>query len=92
MLINWFFDKLFEYAKQKNIVTIEELLEDETDLFYKEGKNRKARCKVIKITYHSNTQKAIIAHTFPNQALSNAYERMQKYGAFCYKCWKNSQR
>lgn len=81
-----FFDKLFEYAKQKNIVTIEELLEDETDLFYKEGKNRKARCKVIKITYHSNTQKAIIAHTFPNQALSNAYERMQKYGAFCYDC------
>lgn len=86
------FEKLFKYAQQEKIATIETLLKDDMNLFLKEGKNRKARCTIVNINYNHKFQKALIAHTFPNQALSNAYEKMQKYGAFCYARWNNSQR
>ena len=33
--------------------------------------------------------KAVIAHTFPNQALPNAYSLMEKYGEFCYRVFKD---
>jgi hypothetical protein len=43
-------------------------------------------CSVITIHYHNNKPlRAIIANTFPNQALPNAYELMEMYGEFCYK-------
>ena len=32
--------------------------------------------------------KAIIAHTFPNQALPNAYDRMRKYGKYCWDLYE----
>ena len=35
-------------------------------------------------------QHAIIAHTFPNQSLPNAYEKMEKYGRFCFDVWKEA--
>ena len=55
----------------------------------KQGKkNRLAYCTPIKIKDgNGKTQKAIIAHTFPNRSLSNAYEKMKDYGEFCYDVW-----
>ena len=55
-------------------------------------------CRPITIKYRSQngthdcsqncSQNAIIAHTFPNRSLPNAYETMKKYGEFCYNVWK----
>lgn len=42
------------------------------------------KCKVIKIKYKGKKIKALIAHTFPHQALPNAYHLMEEYGKFCY--------
>lgn len=61
----------------------------------KVGKNeRLAYCTPIIIHQKDNgrTQRAIIAHTFPNQSLPNAYEKMEKYGSFCFKVWKETFR
>ena len=42
--------------------------------------------KVIEIHYkENNPQIALIAHTFPNQALGNALNIMYEYGKQCYK-------
>ena len=50
----------------------------------KEGGSLRGKCKVITMTYEGKTQKAMIAHTFPSQALCRAFALMQKYGQFCY--------
>ena len=50
----------------------------------KEGGSLRGKCKVITMTYQGKTQKAMIAHTFPSQALCRAFVLMQKYGQFCY--------
>lgn len=50
----------------------------------KEGGYLRGKCKVITMTYQGKTQKAMIAHTFPSQALCRAFALMQKYGEFCY--------
>lgn len=50
----------------------------------KEGGSLRGKCKVITMTYRGKTQKAMIAHTFPSQALCRAFALMQKYGKFCY--------
>ncbi len=56
---------------------------------------RLAYCSPIRIyekdKQGGNSQKAIIAHTFPNQALPNAYGKMIKYGGFCYEEFNKSQ-
>ena len=42
-------------------------------------------CSVITIHYKNNKPlRAIIANTFPNQALPNAFALMELYGEFCY--------
>ena len=48
--------------------------------------NKSAFCTPITIRQIDNgkQQNAIIAHTFPNQSLPNAYERMEEYGRFCF--------
>ena len=53
--------------------------------------NKNAYCTPIKILQKNNgkEQKAIIAHTFPNQSLPNAYDKMEEYGSFCFDVWKN---
>lgn len=56
-------------------------------------KERLAHCTPIIIHQKDNgnpPQNAIIAHTFPNQSLPNAYERMEKYGRFCFDEWKKA--
>lgn len=56
----------------------------------KEGGSLRGKCKVITITYQGQTQKAMIAHTFPSQALCRAFRLMQKYGQFCYTIWRDN--
>lgn len=50
----------------------------------KDGGSLRGKCKIIMMTYHGKTQKAMIAHTFPSQALCRAFALMQRYGQFCY--------
>lgn len=47
------------------------------------------QCKIIKIKYKGKSRKALIANTFPHQALPNAYKLMEEYGEFCYNCFIN---
>ena len=64
----------------------------------KEGvlNNSKVYCRPITINYLDEDEQqdlsrnAIIAHTFPNQSLPNAYEKMEKYGKFCFEEWKKA--
>jgi ribosomal protein S8 len=42
----------------------------------------------VKIKHNDKEIKGIIARSFPNQALPNAYEKMSKYGKFCYELSK----
>lgn len=55
----------------------------------KTGKNKTlgTSCTPITIKKDNSSIKAIIANTFPNQALPNAYEKMAEYGMFCYKVY-----
>ena len=50
----------------------------------KEGGSLYSQCKVIFINHNGETRPALIAHTFPTQALGRVYELMQKYGKFCF--------
>lgn len=45
-------------------------------------------CTKICIHYNNKSLDAIIANTFPNQALPNAYDKMENYGEFCYNVYK----
>ena len=56
----------------------------QSDAPLKDGGSLHGQCKVIFINYNGETRPALIAHTFPNQAIGRAYELMQKYGEFCY--------
>lgn len=57
---------------------------EEKDNF--KGSKLTVSCRVIRINYGGKSIKAIIANTFPNQALPNAYALMAAYGEFCYNC------
>ena len=50
------------------------------------GSKLTVSCRVIRINYDNKSIRAIIANTFPNQALPNAYDLMAAYGEFCYNC------
>ena len=56
----------------------------QSDSSLKEGGSLYGQCRVIFINYNGETRPALIAHTFPSQALGRAYELMQKYGKFCF--------
>jgi len=45
-------------------------------------------CTKIQIHYNNKSLDAMIANTFPHQALPNAYDLMEEYGTFCYKHYK----
>lgn len=87
-----FFDKLFKSYEKKYPGSIEyektTPKKESKVIFDKNGKC--AYCSPIRINWGGKSQKAVIAHTFPNRALSNAYKKMQKYGAFCYKVFNES--
>jgi len=78
-----FFERLFKaYAKEKNkdfkieIIKMEHALEVVDDV----------HCTPVKITYNNkDLLPAIIAHTFSDRSLTNAYDKMREYGRKCYK-------
>jgi hypothetical protein len=51
------------------------------------GSKINGSCSKICIHYNNMSIDAIIANTFPNQALPNAYDKMEEYGAFCYSVY-----
>jgi hypothetical protein len=55
------------------------------------GKGMTARCRVFLLEYKGKKQRALIAHTFASQALTNAYELMGQYGKFCYTTFKGAK-
>lgn len=81
------FEKIFkDYNKaHPNTFTLLPLDDDNNRVLLKEGGTLHGRCRVVKINYNGKTCNALIAHTFPNQGLSRAYDLMQKYGKFCYE-------
>ena len=88
-----FYNKLFkQYNKwENNKWEIKELVDEpipSDEVF----ENKSAFCTPITIRQIDNgeQQNAIIAHTFPNQSLPNAYERMEEYGRFCFDEWKKA--
>ena len=93
-----FYVNLFkQYNKwEKRQWEIKELVDEppkSDKVFDQKGKNiRYAYCTPITIHQKENgkQQNAIIAHTFPNQALPNAYEKMEEYGRFCFNVWKKA--
>ena len=86
-----FFERLFNYANGRNEIQIEFIKRKEPIELKEKGedKSKKAFCSVVniscKVGNKKKTFKAIIAHTFSNQSLTNAYEKMQKYGWQCYQ-------
>jgi len=88
-----FYNNLFKqynkYSKRENrkweIINVVNKPISSDDVF----ENKSAYCTPIKIHQKDNGRKqpAIIVHTFPNQSLPNAYEKMEEYGRFCFKVW-----
>ena len=89
-----FYNNLFkqynEYSKKENrkweiINNVVNKPISSDDVF----ENKSAYCTPIIIHQkdNGNQQNAIIAHTFPNQSLPNAYEKMEEYGRFCFDVW-----
>ncbi len=94
-----FYDNLFkqynEWAERKwEIEGLDNKKPTNTVFDQKNGK-RRAYCTPIIIHQKDNGRKqqpAIIAHTFPNQSLPNAYEKMETYGHFCFGVWEEAFR
>ena len=79
-----FFERLFKaYSKEKNKCF--EIVIDEKNPA-SESKSDDVHCTLVKITNNGQTKPAIIAHTFSNQSLTNAYDKMREYGLKCFEC------
>ena len=95
------FDKLFKKFVKKHPGRVEYEKDNPQKSSYKifkqeEGKTPKpANCTPIRIYQYDNKKgyslKAIIAHTFPIQSLSTAYNRMVEYGKFCWETYRDSE-
>ena len=85
------FEDIFKDYNEECPNTFDFINEDITPDALKAGGTLKGRCSVIRITYKGRVCNALIAHTFPNQGLSKAYNLMQKYGEFCYNAYMNSE-
>ncbi|WP_294746332.1 hypothetical protein [uncultured Prevotella sp.] len=85
-----FFDTLFRMYSDDTGYTGSIVFGDKEEWPFFQN-DRKACCTPIKITYNKGKAMtsihAVIAHTFPNKALPNAYDKMQKYGELCFKCY-----
>lgn len=86
-----FFEKLFKaYSKDKDRNFQIKLLEKQPCPNIINGAN--AYCTPVRIEHNGKVMIAVIAHTFPNYALPNAYEKMQQYGKFCFDCWQKIEK
>lgn len=81
------FEDIFKDYNKENSDTFEFLGDYQTNGALKNNGTLCGRCRVVRINYKGKTSRALIAHTFPNQGLSRAYDLMQKYGAFCYEVY-----
>lgn len=81
------FEEIFKDYNKENSNTFEFLGDCQTNGALKNNGTLRGKCQVVRINYNGKTCKALIAHTFPNQGLSRAYDLMQKYGAFCYEVY-----
>ena len=87
-----FFEKLFKkYSKtmaDRGCIQFEGL-DNKLPMPKQLFKKSNAFCTPIKIKYDKGkamtTIHAVIAHTFPNKALPNAYDKMKEYGEFCFE-------
>lgn len=87
-----FFEKLFKkYSKtmaDRGSIQFEGL-DNKLPMPKQLFKKSNAFCTPIKIKYDEGkamtTIHAVIAHTFPNKALPNAYDKMKEYGEFCFE-------
>lgn len=92
-----FFERLFNYANGRNEIQIEFIKRKEPIELKEKGedKSKKAFCSVVniscKVGNKKKTFKAIIAHTFSNQSLPNAYDKMREYGLKCFECLNEYQ-
>lgn len=84
-----FFERLFKaYSKEKNKCF--EIVIDEKNPA-SESESDEVHCTLVKITNNGQTKPAIIAHTFSNQSLTNAYDKMREYGLRCFECLNEYQ-
>lgn len=83
------FEEIFKDYNKAHPDTFTLLPLAKTDAPLKADGELGGRCRVVKINYNGKTCNALIAHTFPNQGLSRAYDLMQKYGEFCYTEFHN---
>ena len=87
-----FFEKLFKkYSKtmaDRGCIQFEGL-DNKLPMPKQLFKKSNAFCTPIKIKYNKGKAMtsihAVIAHTFPNKALPNAYDKMKDYGEFCFE-------
>ena len=87
-----FFEKLFKkYSKtmaDRGSIQFEGL-DNKLPMPKQLFKKSNAFCTPIKIKYNKGKAMtsihAVIAHTFPNKALPNAYDKMKDYGEFCFE-------
>lgn len=86
------FEEIFKDYNKENSDTFEFLGDYQTNGALKNNGTLCGRCRVVRINYKGKTCRALIAHTFPNQGLSRAYDLMQKYGAFCYEVYLNKSK
>lgn len=85
------FEDIFKDYNKENSDTFEFLDDYQTNGALKNNGTLRGKCQVVRINYNGKTCKALIAHTFPNQGLSRAYDLMQKYGEFCYTTFITQQ-
>lgn len=85
------FEEIFKDYNKENSDTFEFLGDCQTNGALKNNGTLCGRCRVVRINYKGKTCRALIAHTFPNQGLSRAYDLMQKYGEFCYTTFITQQ-
>ncbi|MBR0527711.1 MAG: hypothetical protein IJJ98_13650 [Prevotella sp.] len=98
-----FFDGLFKKYNNADVDKYPGWIKYDKPFYHRESMDvfdkRKAYCTPIRIHLKGKEKspeegpslKAIIAHTFPNQSLSNAYDRMAKYGNFCWDTYHKSK-
>lgn len=85
------FEEIFKDYNKENSDTFEFLGDCQTNGALKNNGTLRGKCQVVRINYKGETCRALIAHTFPNQGLSRAYDLMQKYGEFCYTTFITQQ-
>lgn len=89
------FEEIFEAYNHEICDIFEGLSNQKKSVQLKKNDGTKSRrnfnCKVIRIHFNGQTQKALIAHSFPRQDISKAFNMMEQYGKFCYGEWKNSR-